>query len=194
MKITPLALDGVRLVEIERLADERGYFARLWCRQAFADAGLAFTVEQTSASYNDRAGTVRGLHFAWPPAAEGKLVRCARGRMLDVLLDLRPHSPSYRQHLAVELDADSHRALLLPPGVAHGFQTLEDATEVHYMMDEAYRPGLGDGVRYDDPQFGIRWPLPVSSISERDRQYPDCDAVAHARRFHAPHHGGAHAA
>ena len=115
MKITPLALDGVRLVEIERLADERGYFARLWCRQAFADAGLAFTVEQTSASYNDRAGTVRGLHFAWPPAAEGKLVRCARGRMLDVLLDLRPQSPSYRQHLAVELDADSHRALLLPP-------------------------------------------------------------------------------
>jgi dTDP-4-dehydrorhamnose 3,5-epimerase len=185
MKITPLAIDGVRLVEIERLADERGYFARLWCRQAFADAGLAFTVEQTSASYNDRAGTVRGLHFAWPPAREFKLVRCTRGRLHDVLLDLRPDSSSFGRHQAVQLDPDTHDTLVVPPGVAHGFQTLLDATEVHYMMSEAYRPDCLGGVRFDDPAFGISWPLPVSCVSPRDAAYAGFDAPGHTRRWRA---------
>ena len=123
------------------------------------------------------------MHFAWPPAQEGKVVRCARGRLHDVLLDLRPHSASFLTSLAVVLDAEEHNAVFVPPGVAHGFQTLLDNTEVHYMMSESYRPGLSDGVRFDDPQFGITWPLPVSCASDRDRQYPDFDATAHRRRF-----------
>lgn len=194
MKITPLSIDGVRLVGIDRLGDDRGFFARLWCRDEFARAGMDLQIEQASASFNQQAGTLRGMHFAWPPAAEAKLVRCARGRMHDVLLDLRPTSPTYLQHLAVVLDEDNHDALFVPPGVAHGFQTLRDATEVHYMMSEAYRPALADGVRFDDPRFGIRWPLPVSCISDKDRAYPDFDAAAHARRFDAAHDGAAHAA
>lgn len=194
MRITPLAVHGVRLIDIDRLGDERGYFARLWCREEFARAGMVLCVEQASASYNERAGTLRGMHFAWPPSTEAKLVRCALGRMHDVLLDLRPRSPSYLQHLAVVLDADVHDALFVPPGVAHGFQTLVDATEVHYMMSEAYRPELADGVRFDDPRFGIHWPLPVSSIADKDRQYPDFDPAAHARRFDAALQGAGHAA
>ena len=194
MKITPLAIDGVRLIGIDRLGDDRGFFARLWCREEFARAGMDLPIEQASASFNQQAGTLRGMHFAWPPATEAKLVRCARGRMHDVLLDLRPHAPSYLQHLAVVLDEDSHDALFVPPGVAHGFQTLCDATEVHYMMSEAYQPDLADGVRFDDPRFGIRWPLPVSCISDKDRAYPDFDAAAHARRFDAARDGAPHAA
>ena len=166
-----------------RVEDERGHFARLWCRESFALAGLHFEIEQTSASYNHRAGTLRGLHFAWPPAQEGKLVRCARGRLHDVLLDLRPDSATFGQSLAVVLDAEEHNAVYLPPGVAHGFQTLLDHTEVHYMMSEAYRPNLSDGVRFDEPQFDIQWPLPVTCISERDRTYPDFNRQAHAMRF-----------
>jgi dTDP-4-dehydrorhamnose 3,5-epimerase len=183
VNITPLSIAGCHLVTASRVEDERGHFARLWCRESFALAGLRFQIEQTSASYNHRVGTLRGLHFAWPPAQEGKLVRCARGRLHDVLLDLRPGSATFGQSLAVVLDADEHNAVYLPPGVAHGFQTLLDHTEVHYMMSEAYRPNLSDGVRFDDPQFGIQWPLPVTCISERDRTYPDFNGQAHAMRF-----------
>lgn len=185
MKIIPLPIAGCRLVTINRAADERGYFARLWCRETFAQAGIAISIEQTSASCNHQAGTLRGLHFAWPPAQENKLVRCARGRLHDVLLDLRPDAATFGKSLCVVLDADEHNALFVPPGVAHGFQTLADDTEVHYMMSEAYRPGLTDGVRYDDPAFKISWPLPVTCMSERDRAYPDFDAVMHRRRFEA---------
>jgi dTDP-4-dehydrorhamnose 3,5-epimerase len=183
MKLSALPLAGCHRVSMEPAADERGYFARLWCREAFAKAGIHISIEQASASFNHRAGTLRGLHFAWPPAQEGKLVRCARGRLHDVLLDLRPHSSSYLHSTAVVLDADEHNAVYLPPGVAHGFQTLVDNTEVHYMMSEAYRPGLGDGVRFDDPHFGIAWPLPVACISDRDRSYPLFDPAQHRLHF-----------
>lgn len=182
MNFSPLPIAGCQLVTIDRSADKRGYFARLWCREAFAKAGLQVQIEQASASFNHLAGTVRGMHFAWPPAHEGKLVRCARGRLHDVLLDLRPDAATFGRSLCLVLDADEHNAVYVPPGVAHGFQTLLDDTEVHYMMSEAYRPELADGVRFDDPQFGIAWPLPVSCISGRDRGYADFDRAAHARR------------
>ncbi len=183
MNISPLPIAGCQLVTINRTEDERGYFARLWCRETFAAAGLQVQIEQASVSFNHRAGTVRGIHFAWPPAQEGKLVRCARGRLHDVLLDLRPDAPTFGRSLCVVLDADEHNAVYVPPGVGHGFQTLVDDTEVHYMMSEAYRPGLADGVRFDDPQFGIAWPLPVSCLSDRDRGYANFDRAAHAQRF-----------
>ena len=185
MKLQPLPIAGCQLVTIKRADDERGFFARLWCREIFAQAGIHISIEQTSASYNHRAGTLRGLHFAWPPAQENKLVRCARGRMHDVLLDLRPDATTFGHSVCMVLDADEHNALFVPPGVAHGFQTLADNTEVHYMMSEAYQAGLTDGVRHDDPAFGLVWPLPVASLSERDRCYPDFDAVLHRRRHAA---------
>ncbi len=185
LTLVPLALDGVFRVDPAPVEDERGCFARLWCRESFRAAGLDLAIEQTSASFNRQAGTLRGLHFAWPPAREAKIVRCARGRMLDVLLDLRPGSPTYLGHLAVELDPDRRTALVVPPGVAHGFQTLVDDTEVHYMMSEAYRPDCSAGVRPDDPVFGVAWPLPVRAISPRDRDAPDFDDAAHRHQWAA---------
>ena len=128
---------------------------------------------QASLSHNRSAGTIRGMHFSRLPAQEGKLVRCQNGRMLDVIVDLRRDQPSYLKQVAVELDDRSHRALYIPPGVAHGFQTLVDDCDVLYMMTQAYQPEFAAGVRFDDPAFGIRWPLPVNVISDRDRAYPD---------------------
>lgn len=189
MKITPLTIEGVRLVEIEPIRDERGFFARAWCKDEFAQAGIDFDVAQASVSHNAAAGTVRGLHFAWPPAREAKLVRCTRGRVHDVLVDLRPHSPQFMQQLSVVLDAAQHNALLVPPGVAHGFQSLVDETEVLYLMSEAYRPDLAAGARFDDPAFGVAWPLAVTCISEADRRRAAFDEAAHVRRFQA--HAGA---
>ncbi len=193
MKITPLAIDGVRLIDIEPTRDERGFFARVWCREEFERSGIAFDVAQSSVSFNARAGTVRGLHFAWPPAREAKVVRCTRGRIHDVLVDLRPHSPQFMQHLGVVLDADRHNALLVPPGVAHGFQSLVDATEVLYLMSEAYRPGLSAGVRFDDPAFGVDWPLQVTCLSGADRDRADFDPAAHIGRFGHPPPASRHA-
>lgn len=173
MRFEATAIAGAWLVSPEPAVDERGYFARLWCRDEFAARGIDIQMPQASVSYSRTAGTVRGLHFAKNPALEGKLVRCQRGRIFDVLVDLRADSSSYLTHVAVELDAERHVALYVPPGVAHGFQTLMDGCEVHYMMSEPYRPDLAAGVRHDDPAFGINWPLPVSAIAERDRGYPN---------------------
>jgi dTDP-4-dehydrorhamnose 3,5-epimerase len=178
---TPLA--GAYVIELQRHADERGFFARTWCREEFARHGIAVDIVQASVSYNRRTGTLRGMHFAWPPAQEGKLVRCERGAIHDVIIDLRPDSPTFTQHFAVQLDAEQRRALYIPPGLAHGFQTLADDTEVLYMMTDFYRAELASGVRFDDPAFGIRWPRPVAVIAERDRTYPDFDRAAHAGRF-----------
>lgn len=178
---TPLA--GAYVVEVQRHVDERGFFARTWCREEFARHGIPVEMVQASVSYNLRAGTLRGMHFAWPPAHEGKLVRCARGAIHDVIIDLRPDSPTFTQHFAIQLDAEQRRALYVPPGFAHGFQTLADNTEVLYMMTDFYRAELAAGVRYDDPAFGIRWPRPVAVIAERDCTYPDFDRAAHAGRF-----------
>jgi dTDP-4-dehydrorhamnose 3,5-epimerase len=177
------AIGGVWEIQIERRVDERGYFARTWCRNEFAARGIEGDIVQASVSFNQRAGTLRGMHFAWPPAREGKLVRCTAGRAHDVVLDLRPDSSTFRRHAALVLDADTGNALYVPPGVAHGFQTLVDACEVTYMMTEAYRPELAAGVRFDDPAFRIDWPLPVTCIASRDRTYADFDPIAHRLRF-----------
>lgn len=186
MKFLPTALAGAFVVEPERNSDERGFFARTWCRREFAQNGIDVEILQSSVSHNRLAGTLRGMHFSWPPSNEGKLVRCERGAVYDVIIDLRPDSATFMKHIAVELTEENRCALYIPPGFAHGFQTLADDTEVLYMMTDFYRPELADGVRFDDPAFGIRWPRPVTVIVERDRNFPDFDREAHARRFRTP--------
>ena len=172
MTFEPTAILGAFLVRIERREDERGYFARLWCRDEFAAHGIPVAMVQASVSCNRLAGTLRGMHYTRHPSSEGKLVRCSRGRIHDVVLDLRRESASYMKHFATVLDDRCHDALYIPQGVAHGFQTLVDDCEIHYMMTEAYRADLADGVRFDDPAFGIVWPAPVTCIADRDRSYP----------------------
>jgi dTDP-4-dehydrorhamnose 3,5-epimerase len=179
------SIPGAQTLELERRSDERGFFARTWCREEFARQGITVDMVQASISHNRLRGTVRGLHFTWPPSREAKLVRCERGRVLNVIVDLRPDSAAFLRHVAVTLDDEQCNALYIPPGVAHGFQTLAEDCTVLYMMTDYYRPELADGVRYDDPAFGVGWPLPASCIIERDRGYPDFDPAAHAARYRA---------
>ena len=181
MIFEPTVVAGAFFVRPERHSDERGHFARTWCRDEFAAHGMAIDMVQASSSHNRLAGTLRGMHFSRSPAREAKLVRCERGRIFDVVVDLRPQSPSYLRHAAVVLDEENGAALYIPPGVAHGFQTLVDDSTVYYMMSEAYRAELADGVRYDDPAFAIAWPTAVTRIAERDRRYPDFDPARHPR-------------
>ncbi len=173
-------LPGAWLVEPERHSDERGFFARTWCRREFAAHGLASDLEQCSVSYNVRRGTFRGLHFQRPPHAEHKLVRCTRGALYDVLVDMRADSPQFGRWQAFELSAENRNLLFIPPGVAHGFLTLADDCEVFYQMSTGYEPAAAAGVRYDDPALGITLPEPVRVIAARDRQFPDFAEVAHA--------------
>lgn len=168
----PLPVRGAFELSIQPHSDDRGFFARLWCRDEFAAHGIAADVLQANISFNKAAGTVRGMHFARLPATEGKLVRCQRGRAQDVIVDIRADSPSYLASASVELRADKHNAVWVPPGVAHGFQTLEPDTEIIYLMSDRYRPELADGYRFDDTAFAIRWPMPPSVIAERDLAYP----------------------
>jgi dTDP-4-dehydrorhamnose 3,5-epimerase len=165
-------LSGAFVIEIERLADERGFFARTWCRDELRRRGLNGGLAQCSVSFNRQKGTLRGMHYQAAPHEETKVVRCTRGGLCDVIIDLRPDSPTFRQWVGVELTADNHRMLYVPAGFAHGFQTLADETEVFYQISKAHAPGAARGVRWDDPAFGIRWPLPVSSISPRDLAFP----------------------
>jgi dTDP-4-dehydrorhamnose 3,5-epimerase len=179
MHFEALPLDQAFLVRVERYTDPRGFFARVFCVHEFTDAGLPSALVQASISFNARRGTVRGMHLQWPPSREAKLVRCVRGALLDVLLDLRPNSPSYLRHVSVELDDENRTAVFIPHGVAHGFQTLVDATEVLYQMTDFYAPALATGVRWNDPSFGISWPITNGIvISERDADYPDFDRDA----------------
>ena len=179
MKFESLALKGSMLVTPQPLADSRGFFARTFCVQEFAEAGLAVDVVQASISFNARRGTVRGMHFQWPPSREDKLVRCLKGSVFDVLLDLRPDSPSYLRHVTVELDEVNRDAVFIPHGVAHGFQTLADSTEVLYQMTNTFAPDLAAGVRWNDPVFAIQWPMRSGIImSERDANCPDFDCQA----------------
>jgi dTDP-4-dehydrorhamnose 3,5-epimerase len=164
---------GAWIVEPERHADERGFFARTWCAAEFARHGLSPRLVQASVSYNRRRGTLRGLHYQLAPHAEAKLVRCIRGAIYDVAVDLRPESPTFRRHVAVVLDADNRLALYVPEGCAHGFQTLADDTEVLYQMSAVYAPQAARGVRWDDPAFAIPWPPADRIIAERGRRYPD---------------------
>ena len=168
---TPLR--GVFVIDVERREDHRGFFARTWCRREFEQHGLDPRLVQCSMSYNRMRGTLRGMHYQVPPNAEAKLIRCTRGAIYDVALDLRPESATYREHVSVELTAGNQRALYIPPGLAHGFQTLENDTEVFYQMSEFFAASASRGVRFDDPAFGIQWPVANPILLDRDRQYPD---------------------
>ncbi len=166
-------LPGAFLIDPERRGDERGFFARVWCVEEALAQGISVDFVQSSISYNGEVGTLRGLCFQRSPFSEVKVVRCTRGVIQDVIVDLRPDSPTFQDHLSVELSAENRRMLLIPEGLAHGFLTLEPNTEVHYQISQFYAPSSEGGVRYDDPAFGIRWWRPVRIISERDANRPD---------------------
>ena len=172
MHFRQLDLPGAWLLTPERHEDDRGAFTRLFCQRELSAHGLNPVMAQSSLSSNHEAGTVRGLHLQAPPHQEGKLVHVVRGAIFDVVVDLRQRSPTYGRHVAAELSADNGHSLWVPPGCAHGFQTLEDDTDVLYFISEFYRPEAGRGVRYDDPELGIPWPLPVSKIAEKDLALP----------------------
>ena len=177
MRFGPTRLRGAVLIELERRADDRGFFARTFCEAEFAAAGLETRFVQANASGNPRAGTLRGLHYQVPPYAEVKVVRCTRGAVFDVIVDLRPESPTYRQWQGLELTAAEGTMLYVPGGFAHGYQTLVDDTEVAYQVSQPYTPGAEAGIRYDDPALSIAWPLAVSAISGKDREWPDLAAA-----------------
>ena len=185
MRFRPTPIAGAFIVSIEPRSDERGFFARTWCAREFAAHGLPDVIVQSSISRSLRRGTVRGMHLQLPPSREGKLVSCARGVIYDVIVDLRPDSPSYLHHFGIELDSEPHEALFVPPLVAHGFQTLVDGTEVLYQMTDYFAPELGFGFRWNDPTFKVRWPLGESVILARDQDYPDFDARTYERRLDA---------
>ena len=172
MTFTETAIAGVWIVELQPRRDERGYFARAFGRAEFAQRGLVTEWETWSTSYNRLRGTLRGLHFQRPPHAETKFVRCSRGAIWDVIVDLRPDSPSCGRHLAVELTPVNGRGVYAPEGVAHGYQTLRDDTDVTYLMTPDYAPHAAAGVRFDDRALAIQWPLPVTTVSARDRELP----------------------
>jgi dTDP-4-dehydrorhamnose 3,5-epimerase len=176
MRLTGTPLAGLFLVEVAPATDARGLFARVYDEDVFRAAGLCHAFPQASLSFNTLRGTLRGLHLQAEPRPEPKLVRCAQGRIFDVAVDLRPASTTFRRWFGVELSADRRNALYVPPGFAHGFLTLEDASEVHYQIGERYRPELARGYRWNDPAFAIDWPFPPSVISERDAAYPDFSA------------------
>lgn len=174
MRFLPTELLGVFIVEPELREDDRGFFARTWCREEFAAAGLVTDWVQCNVSFNRRAGTLRGMHWQAAPHEEVKLVRCTMGAAFDVVLDLRRDSPSFKRWLGVEVTAENRRAVYIPAGCAHGFQTLTDATELFYHMSALYHPEAARGVRWDDPAFGIIWPpCPERVIAPRDRSFPD---------------------
>jgi dTDP-4-dehydrorhamnose 3,5-epimerase len=178
MIFTESPLPGVFLVDLEPLNDERGFFARSYASDEFAARGLAPELGQCSVSYNARKGTLRGLHYQSAPHEEHKLVRCTAGAIFDVIVDIRPHSPGYRRWFGTELTAQNRRALFIPPGFAHGFVTLSDETEVYYMISVPPALEYARGLRWNDPAFGIQWPLAPSVISPRDATYPLLDAAA----------------
>ncbi len=167
-------LPGAYVIDLERIEDDRGFFARGWCERELTEQGLEARVAQCNISFNKRKGTLRGMHFQRPPHEEVKLIRCIRGGLFDVIIDLRSESDGYKRWIGVELSAENRRALYVPRGFAHGFQTLEDDTETFYMVSEPYTPEAESGVRWDDPAFGIEWPLGhPTEISEKDQNWAD---------------------
>jgi len=172
MTFTPTELEGAFVLDLERREDARGFFARSFCVKEFQAHGLSLDIVQCNVAFTHRKGTVRGLHCQVAPAAETKLMRCTQGAIYDVIVDLRPGSPTYLKHLGVELTAENRRALFVPALFMHGYQALTEDTEVTYLVNEFYNAGCERGLRYDDPALGIRWPLPVSIVSEKDRCWP----------------------
>ena len=172
MRFVPTELEGAWIVEPERHSDERGFFARSWCQKGFTQHGLNPNLVQCNISFNRYQGTVRGMHFQKAPHEEAKLVRCTSGAIFDIIVDLRPNSATFLQHIGVQLDSMERNALFIPEGFAHGFQTLDDCTEVLYQMSIEYRPESATGLRWNDPALQIEWPLPISVISDKDSTLP----------------------
>jgi dTDP-4-dehydrorhamnose 3,5-epimerase len=166
-------LPGAFVIELQKHEDKRGFFARAWCQKEFEAHGLNQRMVQCNVSFNKVKGTLRGMHYQVPPCAEAKLVRCTQGTIYDVIIDLRRESPTYKQHLSEVLSSNNYKALFIPEGFAHGFQTLEDNSEVFYQMSGFYSPEHQRGLRYDDPAFEISWPIEATIISDRDRNYED---------------------
>jgi len=166
-------LEGAFVIELEKREDTRGFFARGWCQKEFEDHGLVAQVVQANVSYNRKKGTLRGMHYQVAPVEETKLVRCVRGGIYDVIIDLRPESPTYKQWMGVELTAENYKMLYVPENFAHGLQTLEDDTEVIYQVSQFYTPGAERGIRWNDPAFRIEWPQDIEVISDKDADWPD---------------------
>lgn len=172
MLFTELSLEGAYVVDLEKREDSRGFFARTYCRREFEEHGLATQMPQTNVSFSRKQGTLRGMHYQEAPYEEAKLVRCARGAIYDVIVDLRPNSATFKRWFGVKLTEGNHKMLYVPEGFAHGFISLADDTEVNYQVSQFYAPGHERGLRYDDPSIGIRWPSDVSEISEKDEAWP----------------------
>lgn len=179
MIFTETKLKGALVLDLKRIEDERGFFARAFCQKEFEAYGLNPNVAQVNMGSSRKKGTLRGLHFQDSTAVEAKFVRCIRGAILDVIVDLRPESPTFLQHVSVELSADNRRALYVPERFAHGMQTLEDNTDTLYHASEFYSPGAEAGLPYNDPRLGIAWPLPVTSISDKDKSFAPLASIEH---------------
>jgi dTDP-4-dehydrorhamnose 3,5-epimerase len=173
MIFLPTELPGAYIIELQKLEDERGFFARSWCEREFAEHQLDSGLVQCNISFNKQAGTLRGMHYQLPPFAETKLVRCTQGAIYDIIIDLRPDSPTFLRWTGAELSAANRRMMYVPKGFAHGFLTLADESEVFYQMSEFYAPGSAAGVRWDDPLFDLRWPGPITTLSGKDQQWAD---------------------
>lgn len=173
MEFTETEIKGAFVVRLKKIEDHRGYFARGWCQDEFAKHGLNPNVLQLNTGYSHRKGTLRGMHYQSAPHAEAKFIRCTRGAIYDVIIDLRPDSPTHGKWFGAELTADNGTMLYAPEGLAHGYQTLTDGAEMYYMTTAVFASGAAKGVRYNDPAFDIQWPLPVSVISEPDQKWPD---------------------
>ncbi|MFZ1747202.1 MAG: dTDP-4-dehydrorhamnose 3,5-epimerase [Nitrospirales bacterium] len=173
MIFTESQLKGAFLIDPEKIEDSRGFFARTWCRREFERHGISFQPVQCNVSFNENKGVLRGMHYQAAPHQEAKLIWCIKGAIHDVIIDLRPLSPTFTQHVAVALSEENRRMLYIPEGFAHGFQTLQNESEVFYQMSEFYAPEFAKGVRWNDPLFGIQWPMDERIISDRDQSYPD---------------------
>ncbi|MFT3731424.1 MAG: dTDP-4-dehydrorhamnose 3,5-epimerase [Hyphomicrobium sp.] len=182
MKFTETKLRGAFVIDLERREDSRGFFARAFCQREFEQHGLKTTIAQANIASNLKAGTLRGMHFQYPPAAETKLVRCTRGAIVDIIVDLRPESPTFLDHIAVELNEENQSALYVPERFAHGYQVLRDNTDTSYQVGEFYSPENESGLMYNDPRFGLKWPLPVCVISEKDQKFLSFDEVEQVLR------------
>lgn len=177
MIFTETKLAGAFIIDIERREDDRGFFARMFCQHEFEAHGLKPVIAQANLAFNRKRGTMRGMHFQFPPYPETKVVRASRGAILDIIVDLRPESPTYLQHVAVELTGDNYRALYVPERFAHGYQVLEDDTETTYQVGEFYQPTVESGLHHADPRLGLEWPLPVTEISPKDAVWKMLDEV-----------------
>src|SRR5579862_5822826 len=177
MIFTETALSGAFVLDLEKRGDERGFFARMFCQKEFEAHGLKPVIAQANIASSARKGTLRGMHFQFPPAAETKLVRCTRGAIVDIIVDLRPESATFLQWVAVELNEENQRALYVPERFAHGYQTLRDHTDTSYQVGEFYTPAAEGGLMYNDPRLGLDWPMPATVVSEKDQKFPLLEQV-----------------